>query len=58
MMWSTEEIVKRQNTVVEWLRQKNAEAKTNGLVCGISGGVDSAVVAGLCKKLFPRLLWG
>jgi len=57
-MWSTEEIVKRQNTVVEWLRQKNAEAKTNGLVCGISGGVDSAVVAGLCKKAFPQASLG
>lgn len=49
-MWSNEEIVERQQKVVEWLRQINAEAKTNGLVCGISGGVDSAVVAGLCKK--------
>ncbi|NLI92698.1 MAG: NAD(+) synthase [Peptococcaceae bacterium] len=53
-MWNMEEIAKRQNKVVEWLRQKNQEAKTDGLVCGISGGVDSAVVAGLCKKAFPK----
>lgn len=52
-MWSTVELLSRQDRVVEWLRQKNKEAKTNGLVCGISGGVDSAVVAGLCKKAFP-----
>jgi len=52
-VWSTEEILERQKQVVKWLREKNAEAKTKGLVCGISGGVDSAVVAGLCKKAFP-----
>ncbi len=57
-MWSNEEIVERQNIVVDWLRQKNQEAKTNGLVCGISGGVDSAVVAGLCKKAFPEASLG
>lgn len=53
-MWNKEEIIKRQTIVVEWLRIKNDQAKTNGLVCGISGGVDSAVVAGLCKKAFPE----
>jgi len=57
-MWSLEEILSRQNQVVEWLKQKNEEAKTNGLVCGISGGVDSAVVAGLCKKAFPQASLG
>ncbi len=57
-MWNNEEIAKRQNKVVEWLRQKNAQAQTKGLVCGISGGVDSAVVAGLCKKAFPQASLG
>lgn len=52
-MWSKEGIQERQNRVVDWLRQKNNQAKTDGLVCGISGGVDSAVVASLCKKAFP-----
>ncbi|MCQ4699238.1 NAD(+) synthetase, partial [Paeniclostridium sordellii] len=30
---------------VEWLREKVKESNTNGLVVGISGGIDSAVVA-------------
>lgn len=57
-MWNNEEIRKRQNEVVEWLKQKNSQAKANGLVCGISGGVDSAVVAGLCKRAFPEASLG
>lgn len=57
-MWNKEEIVSRQNEVVEWLRQKNNDAGTKGLVCGLSGGVDSAVVAGLCKKAFPETSLG
>jgi len=57
-MWSNQEIVRRQEQAVEWLKQKNAEANTSGLVCGISGGVDSAVVAGLCKKAFPNASLG
>jgi NAD+ synthase len=54
MMWDKQEILQRQNKVVEWLRQKNTQAGTKGLVCGLSGGVDSAVVAGLCKKAYPE----
>lgn len=57
-MWNKEEILSRQNIVVDWLRNRNAEAGTKGLVCGISGGVDSAVVAGLCKKAFPEASMG
>lgn len=52
-MWTNDEIQTRIELVVKWLQQKNSEAHTKGLVCGISGGVDSAVVAGLCKKAFP-----
>ncbi len=52
-MWTNDEIQSRIDEVVKWLQQKNKEARTNGLVCGISGGVDSAVVAALCKKAFP-----
>ena len=53
-MWTDDEIKTRIELVVKWLQQKNTEAHTKGLVCGISGGVDSAVVAGLCKKAFPE----
>lgn len=53
-MWTNDEIQLRIDVVVKWLQQKSEEAQTKGLVCGISGGVDSAVVAALCKKAFPH----
>lgn len=53
-MWTNDEIQNRIEVVVKWLQQKSEEAHTKGLVCGISGGVDSAVVAALCKKAFPE----
>lgn len=53
-MWTDEQINERIDKAVEWLREKASEAHTKGLVIGISGGVDSAVVAGLCKRAFPE----
>jgi NAD+ synthase len=40
--------------LVEWLRSKVAEARAEGLVLGLSGGIDSAVAAALCKQAFPQ----
>lgn len=40
--------------LVEWLQNKVREAKAEGLVFGLSGGIDSAVIAGLAKKAFPE----
>ncbi|WP_425805298.1 NAD(+) synthase [Desulfitobacterium sp. Sab5] len=53
-MWSDSELESRIQTAVEWLREQAAKAGVKGLVVGISGGVDSAVVSGLCKRAFPE----
>lgn len=39
---------------VEWLREQVRLAGANGLVVGISGGIDSALVSFLIKKAFPE----
>jgi NAD+ synthase len=39
-----------EKKIVAWLKMKMKEAGANGLVCGISGGVDSAVAGALIKK--------
>ena len=40
--------------IVQWLKDKVDEAGAKGVVFGLSGGIDSAVVAGLSKKAFPN----
>lgn len=52
-MWTKAELELRINLAVEWLRERVGAAHAQGLVVGVSGGVDSAVVAGLCKRAFP-----
>jgi NAD+ synthase len=44
--------------LVEWLKEKAMEANAQGLVFGLSGGIDSAVVAGLAKRAFPETSLG
>lgn len=39
--------------VVDWLREQTEKAGAKGLLVGVSGGLDSAVVAFLIKKAFP-----
>ena len=52
-MWTDNELKDRINKTVEWMREKVSEANAKGLVVEISGGVDSAVAAGLCARAFP-----
>jgi len=46
------------NDIVNWLRQKAAAAPARGFVVGLSGGVDSAVVARLCQLATPGQVVG
>lgn len=46
-------IDKKIDFVVEWLREKVKESATDGLLVGLSGGIDSSVVSFLIKKAFP-----
>ncbi|WP_338537388.1 NAD(+) synthase [Helicovermis profundi] len=39
---------------VEWIRKKVNESGTKGILVGLSGGIDSSVVAFLLKKAFPE----
>lgn len=39
--------------LVRWIQDRTREAGAKGVVLGISGGIDSAVVAALAKQAFP-----
>jgi len=41
------------NKLIDWIKEQVAIAKRRGVVFGLSGGLDSAVVAVLCKRAFP-----
>lgn len=50
-MRTTEEKIQ---LTVEWLREKVAESGTKGILVGLSGGIDSSVVAHLIQRAFPE----
>lgn len=44
--------------MILWLKEKVNDANAKGLVFGLSGGIDSAVLAALSKKAFPKTTLG
>lgn len=53
---STLDVEKVTVQIVDWLKQYAENAKVNGFVVGISGGIDSAVTSSLCALTgFPVL---
>jgi NAD+ synthase len=46
------------NDIVNWLRQRATAASARGFVVGLSGGIDSAVVARLCQLATPGQVAG
>lgn len=48
-----ENIEKICDSVVYWIRDRVIQSGGKGVVFGLSGGIDSAVMAGLAKKAFP-----
>jgi NAD+ synthase len=41
------------NKLIDWIKECVFIAQRSGAVLGLSGGIDSAVVAVLCKRAFP-----
>ena len=41
-------------SIIKWMQKKVKERNANGALVGLSGGVDSSVVAGLIKKAFNK----
>jgi NAD+ synthase len=44
--------------IVQWLRDRAQDAGAHGFVVGLSGGIDSAVVARLCQMATPNRVLG
>ncbi|MGO1580722.1 MAG: NAD(+) synthase [Peptoniphilaceae bacterium] len=44
--------------IVKWIRKQVEGAGAKGVILGLSGGIDSAVVAALAKKAFPETTLG
>ncbi|MBN4070027.1 NAD(+) synthase [bacterium AH-315-G05] len=51
----TNELIEEKiDYTINWLREQVYVSGTQGLVLGVSGGIDSAVVANLIKRAYPN----
>ncbi len=48
----------RSDRIADWLRERATAAGARGFILGMSGGIDSAVVARLCQKAMPGRVLG
>ncbi len=46
------------NKLTFWIKSKIRAAQAKGVVIGLSGGIDSSVLAALCKRASPEALLG
>ena len=53
---NTIQVEKVNTQIVNWLKTYAENAKVNGFVVGISGGVDSAVTSTLCAQTGLKVL--
>ena len=53
---STIQVEDVNNYIVSWLREYAENARVNGFVVGISGGIDSAVTSALCAQTGLQVL--
>jgi len=44
--------------IIKWMRKQVKKRNANGALVGLSGGVDSSVVAGLIKKHLIKIVLG
>jgi len=52
---NTEQIADK---LISWIREKVSSSGCRGVVVGMSGGLDSSVVAVLCHRAFPQSMLG
>ncbi|PIQ90357.1 MAG: NAD(+) synthetase [Candidatus Omnitrophica bacterium CG11_big_fil_rev_8_21_14_0_20_41_12] len=43
-----------KNRIVSWIKKQIKDSGAKGIVMGLSGGIDSAVIAALCKEAVSR----
>ncbi|UUD35279.1 NAD+ synthase [Mycoplasmopsis caviae] len=56
--FDAKKVEKYANYLIEWMRKKVNLAGAKGIVLGISGGIDSAVVVALAKRAFNENVLG